>query len=50
LVPKSWAAADASKKNREAIEELFTGPIPSLELEIARDDMEALRKEPRHYC
>jgi len=38
-----------AKKQRQEIEELFAGPILSLNLEIARDGMEALRKEPRRY-
>jgi hypothetical protein len=49
IAAKSSCADDSPEKNREAIQELFAGPILSLELEIARDDVEALRKEPRRY-
>jgi spore coat protein H len=39
----------AAEKHRTAIAQFLAGPIQRLELEIKSDDLEALRKDPRHY-
>src|SRR4029078_6650520 len=39
-------AEKPGKGKRQAIEDLFAGPIPSLELQIPKEAINSLRKEP----
>jgi spore coat protein H len=41
--------AEKATKHREATEAFLAGPIPELELEIAKEDYRALKEEPKRY-